>query len=448
MARGLPGGSSRETALDVLLDYSRRDAFVPLLLSSRLSTSGLDRRDRAFTTELVQGTIRMKGTLDWALSAFSSRPLETLDGQVLWLLRLAAYQVLFTRVKDYAACDTAADIAGRRSGKGAASYVNGVIRALVRGKESLVYPNPRTEPVRYLETRYSHPGWIVEMWIRELGFELTEEICRADNRKVTLCVRANLLKVEREELARRLRDGGFEVEPSKLVPEGLLVGGGGNPAEMPEYDEGLFSVQDQGSIVVGYALDLEPGMEVLDACAAPGGKANHAAELMGNRGRVLAVDTNEQRLAIVDRAAHRLGNTIVKTLQMDATRMPGRIEEGFDRVLVDAPCTGLGTLARRPDVRWRKRPSDVERLPELQGSLLRSSAKMVRPGGLLVYSTCTISRRENEDAVERFMRENTGFTARDVSGMVESGGGAPFLRLLPNPHGCDGMFIAVMERGE
>ncbi len=440
------GEGARRLAYHVLVDYDRRDAYLNVFLSSNLARSSLERRDRALVTEIVQGTVRMKLALDWAIGCFSSREPDSLDPRVLWMLRMFAYQIMFTSVPDYASCDLAANLTRREIGQAAVGYVNGVLRALVRGRDRIEWPDREREPARYLEVRLSHPRWVVDMWLGEFGFEQAESLCIADNVKPALSLRCNLLKTTREELAGSLAAGGIEVEPGLLAPEALLIKGSGSPLEMEEYKGGLFSIQDQGSMLIGRAVAPQPGMRVLDLCAAPGGKANHIAELMNNVGSVIAVDINPGRLRLVEQAALRLGNTIIETSALDSTQVSGKVKGTFDRVLVDAPCTGLGTLARRPDARWRKAAGDVERLAALQRSLLTEGAKLVEPGGLLVYSTCTISRRENQEVVFSFMESDDRFEPVDCGGLETGGDVSPFAQFLPGRDGCDGTFIAALKR--
>jgi 16S rRNA (cytosine967-C5)-methyltransferase len=415
------------------------------LLSSRLEGSGLERRDRAFVTELVQGTVRMKLTLDWFIAPFSRRPLDSLDPVVLWSLRLAAYQAMFTAVPDYAAVDMAVSSAASASGKGSSGFVNAVMRAFVVGAGDVAYPDRETDPIAYLEIRYSHPRWVVEMWIDEMGFEETERVCAADNVGPPVSLRTNLLRTSRSALARSLEEKGVEVTRGRLTPECLLIKGSGPPGDLDEFEQGLFSVQDEASQLVGHCVSVRPGMRVLDMCAAPGGKANHIAELARNDGEVLAVDINPARLAMVEESAQRLGNGAVRTMVMDATGARETIEGTFDRVLLDAPCSGLGTLARRPDARWRRGPSDIDRLVELQATLMSAAAKMLKPSGLLVYSTCTISRRENEGVVDMFLSSEPDFRAVPVT--IEGREVLPCSRILPEPGEHDGMFVCALAAG-
>lgn len=436
------GESARDCAFRILTEYDGTGIYLNTVLSSGLAGSSLERRDRALVTEIVQGTVRMKLALDHALQQFSNRSLSELDPGVLWLLRMAAYQLMFTSVPAYAACDLAVTVARHRLGAGPAAFVNGVLRALVRGADALDWPDREKDPLSYLEVRHSHPRWVVETWVDELGFDRTESLCVADNLQPLLCFRVNLLRTSREELATSLSARGIEVEPGSLAPEALLVKGAGSLAELDEFAGGMFAVQDQGPMAVGHLVAPEPGMRVLDMCSAPGGKANHLAELMGNLGSVIAVDINPRRLEMVRESAARLGNTIIDTVDLVATAARGAVDGFFDRVLVDAPCTGLGTLARRPDTRWRKARSDVERLHGLQRALMAEGSRMVAPGGLLVYSTCTISRRENHDVVLGFLdgAEGEGYE------LVPTGESPGFTMLFADTHGCDGMFIAVLRR--
>lgn len=439
------GDSSRRIAYQILSEYGRHGAFLNGLLASRLLESSLDRRDRALVTELVLGTVRMLGALDHFLSRFSSRTLESLDPAVLWILRLSAYQVIYTDVPDYAACDTATRLARSEAGGPAAGFVNGVIRALVRGAADVPWPDRDAEPISYLCARYSLPEWIAETWIEELGFKRAESLCAACNVQPGLSLRCNLARTTRKGVEAALEAEGIETSHGHLAPESLLVKGSGLVTELDVYRQGKVSVQDEGSTVVGHLVDPSPGMRIADLCAAPGGKANHIAELMKNQGSVLAVDISAARLAMVKESARRLGNTIIEARALDATGELSKTLGEFDRVLVDAPCSGLGTLARRPDARWRRDRVDVGRLSRLQRSILLRGAELVRTGGLLVYSTCTISREENRGVVDAFLQSAPMFEPATISPAGRSAVDG-YIQLFPDSDGCDGMFAAVMRR--
>jgi 16S rRNA (cytosine967-C5)-methyltransferase len=441
--KALEGLRPRRLALQVLLDYERRDAFLNVLLSGALDSSDLDRRETAFTSELVRGTVEMKLALDFALARFSSRPLDSLHPPVLWGLRLGACQLLYMNVPAHAAINTTVELVKRSAGAGPSSFCNGVLRALERGRDDIAWPSKKDDPVRHMEIVHSHPEWVVKMWSLELSEEKAESICKADNERRTLSVRVNLRRAKREDVADSLRSREIEVTESALAPEGLLLKGTGSVASLEEHRAGLITVQDHGSMVVGRAVGALAGMSVLDMCAAPGGKANHLCELMGEEGSVLAVDVNESRLGLAEETALRLGNGALRTMVADARRLSSMTSERFDRVLLDAPCTGLGVLSRRPDARWRREPGDVKRLSELQSELLDEAAKMLKPGGVLVYSTCTISKQENEDNVEEFVSTHGDMEPLALRGFPGEDAGR--LRLYPDTHGCDGMFAAAMR---
>jgi len=439
------GAGTRAAALKILIDYEKRDAYLGALLSAGLTRSELDRRDKALVTELVQGTVRMKLSLDWALKGFSRRPLDELDPGVLWSLRLGAYQVMFTSIPDYAAVDMSANATAEVVGRHAVGYVNAVMRAFTSGRDKVEWPDLDGDPVTFIEVKYSHPRWIVEMWVRELGLEKTESLCAADNVNPGVALRTNLLRTTRDGLAASLVEKGLEVTTGEMTPECLLAKHSGPVGDLDEFVKGLFAVQDQGSQLVSHKVNPEAGMRVLDMCAAPGGKANHLAELMGNEGLVMALDLNATRLGMVTESAGRLGNSIVRTVELDGRLARSSVEGEFDRVLVDAPCTGLGTLARRPDARWRREPGDVERLSILQGELLAAGSEMVAPGGLLVYSTCTVSHAENAGVVTGFIERHAP-EFQQVPLALEGREPAPWLQLLADTDRCDGMFMAAMKR--
>ncbi|MBU1672226.1 MAG: 16S rRNA (cytosine(967)-C(5))-methyltransferase RsmB [Actinobacteria bacterium] len=428
------GEPSRRTALEAILEYHSRGTYIDAALAAVLRDTGLDRRDRAFVTELTLGTVRMKGYLDWAIAHFSDREPSSIDDPLLWVLRLSAYQVLLMDVPDHAACDTGVSLAASIAGRGAGSYANAVLRALVRGREGLVLPDRDAEPLRYLEVHYSMPPWICGLFADEHGLDRAESLLAASNVQPPVTLRCNLMRTTREEMLERLEASGALAEPAPLVPEGILVRKGGSPALLPGYDEGLFAVQDQGSMMVGRLVAPEPGMRILDLCAAPGGKANHMAELMEGRGEVLALDCDPIRCEMVAETAARLGNTIVRTEVMDALEVDPERLGTFDRVLLDAPCSGLGTMARRADLRWRKERSDVARLAAIQSDLLDAASRMVADGGVLVYSTCTISRAENENVA----------SCKRVRHYCTNG--EEFTYVMPDTDRCDGMFIARFAR--
>lgn len=444
---------AREVALLALRDVDEGQAYAGLALDRALKGHPLSRRDRALATELVYGASRRRNTLDWAIAQAASRPLDKMSPWVRADLRLAAYQLLFLdRIPPSAAVNEAVELAKKYGHAGLASFVNGVLRGLLRKKDSLSYPSPDSDPVGYLALRHSHPEWLVKRWLDRYGFEATEALLRANNENPPLVLRPNRLKTDREGLVQALEAEGAAAEPARLVPEAVVLREGPAFEDLRSFRDGLFSVQDEGSILVGQVLRPRPGYTVLDACAAPGGKSAHLAELMDNQGRVVAVDPHDHKLALIRDNARRLGTSIV-TPQLGDARDVGRAMAGqADAVLVDAPCSGLGVLRRRPDARWRKSAEQVEELHRLQVGILEGAAAAVRPGGTMVYSTCTVEPEENQGTVEAFLARHPEFERESLRAYLpaslarEPGVEQGWLQLLPHVHGTDGFFIARLRR--
>lgn len=445
--------SARESALQVLINVEEREAYANLALGALLEKSDMDKLDRAFTTELVYGTLRTRNTLDWALGRYLRRPLPGLPAAVRNILRLGAYQILFMdRVPDAAAVNEAANLARRNGHAGIVKFVNGVLRNLARGKDNLPYPDPGEDPVNYIALRYSHPGWLVRRWLEEFGYEQTAALCEADNRPAPNTVRVNTLKINAGELSTRLESCGVKALKGRYAEDCLQLEGFVSLGRLAPFQEGLFQAQDESSILVGQAVRPAPGSRVIDVASAPGGKATHLAQIMKNRGEILALDVHEHKIKLIKENCRRLGVEIVRTLLADARRLPEEYTGWADYVLVDAPCSGLGVLRRRPDARWRKGEEQIKELVSLQAQILDAAAVALKPGGVLVYSTCTITREENLGQVEGFLRRHRDFRAEPLTGLLpdslDHAGtmSRGYLQILPHLHGLDGFFIARLKK--
>ncbi len=397
---------ARSLALTILETLERREAFADAVLDAVLSRHpGMAPRDRALVGQLVYGVLRWRNRIDAHIARASSRPLRRIHPTVLEILRLGVFQILFLdRVPARAAVHQAVEEARRRGQAHAAGFVNAVLRTVARQGPEL--PLPR-DPVGRLSLLFGCPGWVVEAWVREHGEAGAEALCRAASRVPPLWLRVSTARVGRDEAVRRLRAEGIPAQPGRFAPEAVLVEVRGDPRAVSLIREGLAVIQDQASQLVAHLLAPEPGWRVLDACAAPGLKATHLAEGVGPAGRVTAVDVHPHRARQVAALARRLALGNVDVAAADATRPPCRAR--FDAVLVDAPCSGLGVLSRTPEAKWRRTPEHVAGLPDLQLRLLRAAAGLVRPGGVLVYATCTTLRAENQGVVERFLEEAPGF---------------------------------------
>ncbi|MFN8627915.1 MAG: 16S rRNA (cytosine(967)-C(5))-methyltransferase RsmB [Candidatus Binatia bacterium] len=462
MSRGQRGATSRPAdrtqdpralAWRILQRVEVGGAYADSLLGRTLNTGGLAPRDRALLTRLVYGTLAWQGYLDHILAKFCRRPPAELDAPLYTLLRLALFQIcLLTRVPPFAAVNTAVELAKSVRGGAGAGLVNAVLRRAASGWRGVPFPSRQDHPIDYLSLRLSHPRWLVERWVVRYGIDETEVLLRANNESAATVVRVNPLSCTPAQLLADCAVADVGAEPCRYSPNGIRLTGSGTPEALPGYAAGQFSLQGEASQLVGLVLAPKPGERVLDLCAAPGGKATHLAELMGNQGHVTAVDTNARGVDRLRRMAHRLGLSILHPAVADAATWEPP-EMPFDRILVDAPCSGLGTLRQHPEIKWRRKPEDLTSLAVLQRALLWRSAMWVRPGGIVVYATCTLSSDENEQVVRDFLGQHSTFVIDDARPCVPAAarelvGDDGVLRTFPHRHGMDGFFaVRLKARG-
>lgn len=445
--------TARDTALQVLTAVEQEGAYSNLLLNGALQKSGLSGADAGLATELVYGTISRMNTIDYFLEPFIAKGLAKLQPWVRNLLRLSFYQLYYLdRIPPHAAVNEAVNIAKRRGHQGISGMVNGVLRNVLRRKEELVLPED-LPPVKRIALQHSHPEWLVARWVKQYDEATAEDICRANNEPPSVSVRVNRSRVSREGLLNLMQKQGLEAVSSSMSPDGILVESGGNMALTPWYKEGLLSVQDESSMLVGEAVSPQPGMSVLDCCAAPGGKTCHMAEIMDGSGKVIANDIHPHKAKLIQDHAIRLGLENIQTLSGDASKLAEEFEaESFDRVLLDAPCSGLGVIRRKPDLKWAKTPGDIKEISGVQRELLDAVCGLVKPGGVLVYSTCTIEKAENEDMVRSFLERHPEFEPAEEqpeswnhlreARSRESVG----LQILPQDAHSDGFYIARLVK--
>jgi 16S rRNA (cytosine967-C5)-methyltransferase len=367
--------------------------------------------DRAFLTELTYGVIRWRERLDWVIRLFSKIPIEKIELETLNILRLGLYQILFlSRTPSSAAVNESVELAKRIRGKGGAGFVNAVLRSAIRQKDEIRYPDIHEDPVLHLSVVQSHPLWLVQRWVRERGVEETLQICMFNNQISPLTLRTNTLKINRENLLEKLKEEELSPIPTVYSEEGIVLQHPPPTSELPFLRKGLAIIQDEASQLVTSILDPKPGEQILDACAAPGGKTTHMAQRMENQGGIYALDLSNAKLDLIEGLCERLGIGIIKTVKGDASKiLPVPQGMKFDRILADVPCSGFGTLRRNPDLKWRRGEVDIQRMGELQFSILRNLSMYVEEGGLLIYSTCTVFREENEDVVEKFLEAHPEF---------------------------------------
>jgi len=409
---------ARMLAWNLLQRIERSQAFADLLLDSTFSKNRkLRALDRAFINELVLGTVRWRSRLDRAISRAAKSPGKKIDTKLLHLLRMGAYQILFMdRVPPFAAVNESVRLAKAvfKSEK-ISGFTNAILRSVARNKNQEDFPPFETQPVEYITEALSHPRWMVERWVGEFGPDIARNVCEANNLRPPLTVRVNTLRTTRKILQERLAEAGIRSLPAPYSPEGLILRESSLFSEEPLFQKGFYFVQDEASQVVSHLVNPQPGERVLDACAAPGGKTTHLAQLMNDHGEIIALDLYAPKIEWIRENCRRMGITIVKVFRADASKpLPFPEEFAFDRILVDAPCTGFGTLHRHPEAKWRQKPQDAERLQRLQVALLENLWTRLKRGGILVYSTCTETREENEFVVEAFLHNHKDFHLEDL----------------------------------
>ena len=424
---------NRRIAYLTLMDVEAKKAYSNLALNHQIKSGNPDAP--AFVRELVYGVLENKLYLDYIVEQFISTPIGKMKSSDLMILRLGLYQLKFlSGVPEYAAVNECVDLAKKYS-KGKDGFINGVLRSFLRANKEVALPDRTQDEVRYLSIKYSYEPWIIQLWMEQFAPDFVEDLLAAGNKTPDLVIRVNTLKTTRDDLKRRIIAKGYHALDGQLCPQALHVEGRGLLGGRL-YNSGMFSVQDESSILAVNMLDPQPYETVIDVCAAPGGKTLAIAEKMKNRGSVVSWDIYKRKLAIIEKEAERLGVEIVTTRTWDATRVDSSMIQKADRVLVDAPCSGLGVVRRKPEIKYKKQDKDFGELPKKQLAILSASSKYLKPGGMLVYSTCTISQHENQMVVKEFLKRNPGFIKEEE------------LQLLPNVNNTDGFFICRMKKDD
>lgn len=426
--------NARDAALLALGDCRSRGAWADGALKQRLA--GLDRREAALASRLCYGVLQNQMLLDWRIDAFARGKLQ---GVVRDILRLAVYQLEFTdKIPASAAVNEAVEQAKRHANPAAARLVNGVLRAILRAQPLEMPPD--------MATRYSHPRELADLFVREFGREKAQALMQSDNEAPDTVLQVNTLRADARQVLQALQEAGAQAQAHPYLPDCLSVSGTGSLEQLPAYREGWFYAQDAAAKLAVRAAGLLPGMRVLDCCAAPGGKSFAAAIAMENRGELISCDIHTHKLKLIENGAARLGISILQTRLQNAAEPVPEWRGTMDAVIADVPCSGLGVIRKKPDIRY-KPLAQTERLPALQSAILAQQAEYVKPGGVLVYSTCTVLRRENAAVAEAFLQAHPAFTAEAVE-FPESSGipAAAMTTLLPCDHGTDGFFICKLRR--
>lgn len=436
--------NAREAAYTALLRYENNASYSNIELDGTIKKYNLTGVERSFFTALFYGVIERSITLDYYISKLSERPVGEIDTNVLIILRMGLYQLIYMdKVPESAAVNESANLARRFwAKKNSENFINAVLRGFIREKDKIAMPDAKKNFIKYLSVKYSMPEWLCRLFAKGYGKTKAENIFEAMNRVPPMTLHANTLICSREELAALLAEEGIESIPTKSAPHGLRLRSS-TPYEKLLTFEGKFFVQDEASQICAEVLGAGKGERVLDACACPGGKSFAIAMCMENEGTLLSCDLHKNKLSLIERGAEGLGITIIETRERNAAKPDEECGE-FDRILCDVPCSGLGVIAKKPDIR-RKKEEDIERLPEIQAQILSESAKHLKRGGTLVYSTCTLNPKENKEVVNAFLAENGDFELVPFKvGALEAPEGMK--ELFPHIHRTDGFFIAKLTR--
>lgn len=441
----------RETILTLLLRIEQDSGYSHLLINNEIKSRNIPPKDESLLTEIVYGTIQRKLTLDYYLGHFVSAK-KKMEQWVKLLLKMSIYQMVYLdKVPDHAIIHEAVEISKRRGHKGIASLVNGVLRNVQRNG----VPNTASikDDIKRLSIQTSHPEWLVRRWVNNYGYETAHPMCHANLRNKAVSVRIQPLRISREEAMDILIQHGFEVKPSPFSKQGIVIEKG-NIIKTDLFKRGLITIQDQSSMLVAELLDPIPEQKVLDTCSAPGGKVTHIAEKMENKGYIHAHDLHQNKLKLINQKAYDLQLSIIHPSQADARKLRKvHSEKTFDRILVDAPCSGLGVIRSKPDIKYNKKEADILKLANIQLDILNEVSPLLKDNGYLMYSTCTIDPEENEKVVEAFLQQNPTFEVdnqffNDLPTFLQGSDGVTSfgIQLFPHLYDTDGFFLTRIKR--
>ncbi|PHV71803.1 16S rRNA (cytosine(967)-C(5))-methyltransferase [Sporanaerobium hydrogeniformans] len=441
--------NAREQIVDLLVLLEREKGYVQLVLKEELR--GVDSKDKGFVTEIVYGTLKYRLKLDYVINQFSKTSVHKMKPFIRQLLRMSVYQLIsLDKVPASAVINEAVKLTKKRGFINLSGFVNGVLRTIDRQKESLTYPNRQEKPLTYLSVIYSIPEWIIQEWLKDYSFEEVEAICEAMNERARVAIRINTLCTTKEEVQKILLKEGIQTEEGTFLEEALYLKKSEDIQRLPSYQAGKWTVQDESAMLVAHVVNPQPGERILDMCSAPGGKSLHLAALMKNQGEIISSDIYPHKVELIRQNAERMQATIVHPTLQDGTLLEEKFIESFDRVLLDAPCSGLGILKRKPDIRYNKTKEDLGAIANIQRQLAQKAACYLKAGGVLVYSTCTISKSENEE-MAHWIEQSLGLEKLNIVDTIPKSLRAFIkegnrLQILPTMADTDGFFIAAFKK--
>jgi len=436
----------RATAVKILNRIERSDAYLDKVLDAELKNGDISGIDKNLLVELVHGVMRWQGRLDWVLNRYTHGNFPKSDINVKNTLRIALYQIMFLdRLPHYAAVNEAVEFVKRIRGEKIAGLVNAVLRNIIRSLSDIQYPDKTEDAAQYLSVYYSHPPWLVKRWLQRFPEDELERFLAANNEIPPLTLRINKLKTNPSKFLALLDQQQVAYQGSSFIDYFIKVRSLAGITQLDIFQQGFFSIQDESAALPVLLLDPKPGERIMDLCAAPGGKTTLIGELLDNRGSVIAVDKYEHKLNLIRQSCERLGINSVETLTADSSTLE---MAPVDKVLVDAPCSGLGVLRKKPDLRWKREPEDIAHLALLQENLMENAARLVKPGGILVYSTCTTEPEENESLVKAFLGRHPAFQLDNASQFVNKSVVTDdgFVQTFPHRDHIDGSFAARLRK--
>ncbi|ONI37797.1 16S rRNA (cytosine(967)-C(5))-methyltransferase [Candidatus Epulonipiscium fishelsonii] len=432
----------RENIVDILVEVEKSQSYVQLVLKEYLEQFAII--DRKFITEIVNGTIKHQITLDYYINTLSKTPVNKMKPFIRQLIRMSAYQILYLdKIPSSATINEAVNIVKRRKMTNLSGFVNGILRNLDRQKDTIALP---TEPIEYLSVKNSIPEWIIEMWRETYSNVEIDKICTSLNARGQVCGRINTLKSSKEQVKALLSKEDIDITDGKFGEESFYLSNATSIGNNASFKKGLWTVQDESAMLVSKVLNPQKGDIILDVCAAPGGKSTHIAQLIQNEGQIISTDIYEHKLELIQKNADRLGATCITLVLHDGTIFKKEWEGKFDKILLDVPCSGLGILKKKSDIKYKRTLSDIEELVKIQKKLIDNNIKYLKQDGILVYSTCTISKLENEDMVEYILKDKNmiGENLTDLPEILEPT--QNHIQILPYMADTDGFFIAKFKK--
>lgn len=431
-----------------LTEMEKNNSYVQLVLKDALEE--VAPKDRALANEIIYGTVKYRLQLDYIINTYAKTPTKKMKPFIRNLMRMSVYQLChLDKIPDSAVINEAVKIIHKRKMSNLSGFVNGVLRNIARNKDHIPYPDPHKDPIKYRSIYYSVPEWIVAMWLKDYGLEDTDALLSALNDRAKVCIRHNPLKATKEAFLAHLQEEGVEITQKGFVEEAYYIQTLQQIGHSASYKKGEWTVQDESAMLVAHVLEPKPSECILDMCSAPGGKTTHIATLMGNTGEVIATDVHEHKIEIIQKNSQRMGLSCIKAYLQDGTQKRQDWHEKFDRIVLDAPCSGLGIIKRKPDIRYSKTQEDLKDIIALQKKLIHVAYDYLKPGGTLVYSTCTLNKDENEHMVDYMV--NYGFIKDDLTktlplclkNLLKDNA---YIQILPQATQTDGFFIAKLKK--